>query len=695
MKKFTKKILSLLIVFSFISSLLTPSISASAEDKPTVINVTPTVQEAVNRTADYMIKSLPNPGYQNEWYIFSLARSSYPVPKEYYNTYYENLKKSVVENKGILHKVKYTEYSRVILALTAIGKDPTDVGGYNLVEELFNLTNVTKQGINGPIFALIALDTNKYPIPSTVTENSRQKMIDYILEKQLTDGGFALGGKAGDVDITAMALQALSSYQDQELVKLATDKAVVFLSSSQKNLGGYFSWGTENVESASQALVALTSLGIDPMTDSRFIKDAGSWIVSNIMGFYVSETGAFRHTMATASNSMATEQASYALTAYNRFVNGQVKLYDMSDVKTGTPPDPVIPGPVTPGPVTPDPVTPGPVTPDPVIPVTKIATISEISDKDTSITGSSDSGALITVKVDSKVIGTGTANSNGVFNILINKQKANKVISIYAEAAGKLQSEIITKTVIDKTPPELVIGTITDKITKVRGTAEKHSTVKLAFDGTTKQTIKVDESEGFAFTISKQKAGTIIKVIASDEAGNTSTKTVVVLDKTAPVLSVKSVSDKSTTVGGTTEAKAKVNLYLNGKLEQSTNANSKGVFTFKISKQKANLKVKVVTSDKSSNSISKTITVLDKTAPVKPSVNKLTNYSKTVIGKTEKNVTVYVYRGKTKLGTAKTNAKGTFKVKIKKQKTAAKLTIYAKDASGNKSKSASVTIKKK
>lgn len=193
MKKFTKKILSLLIVFSFISSLLTPSISASAEDKPTVIKVTPSVQEAINGTAAYMIKNLPNPGYQNEWYIFSLARSSYPVPEEYYNTYYENLKKSVVEKKGILHKTKYTEYSRVILALTAIGKDPTDVGGYNLVEELFNLTNVTKQGINGPIFALIALDTNKYPIPSTVTENSRQKMIDYILEKQLTDGGFALG----------------------------------------------------------------------------------------------------------------------------------------------------------------------------------------------------------------------------------------------------------------------------------------------------------------------------------------------------------------------------------------------------------------------------------------------------------------------------------------------------------------------
>ena len=522
-----------------------------------------------------------------------------------------------------------------------------------------------------------------------------------------------------------MALQALSSYQDQELVKLATDKAVAFLSSSQKNSGGYLSWGTENVESASQALVALTSLGIDPMTDSRFIKDAGSWIVSNIMGFYVSETGAFRHTMATASNSMATEQASYALTAYNRFVNGKVKLYDMSDVKTDTPPDPVTPDPVTPdpvtpgpvtpdpvtpdpvtpgpvtpdpvtpGPVTPGPVTPGPVTPDPVIPVTKIVTISEISDKDTSITGSSDSGALITVKVDSKVIGTGTTNSNGVFNILINKQKANKVINIYAEAAGKLQSEIITKTVIDKTPPVLVIGTITDKITKVRGKAEKQSTVKLAIDGTTKQAIKVDESEDFAFTISKQKAGTIIKVIASDEAGNTSTKTVVVMDKTAPVLSVKSVSDKSTTVGGTTEAKAKVKLYLNGKLKQSTNANSKGVFTFKISKQKANLKVKVVASDKASNSISKTITVLDKTAPAKPSVNKVTNYSKTVIGKTEKNVTVYVYRGKTKLGTAKTNAKGTFKVIIKKQKTAAKLTIYAKDASGNKSKSASVTIKKK
>ncbi len=60
---------------------------------------------------------------------------------------------------------KYTEYSRVIIALTSIGKDPKNVGGYNLLLPLGDFEKTTWQGINGAIWALIALDCGQYDMP--------------------------------------------------------------------------------------------------------------------------------------------------------------------------------------------------------------------------------------------------------------------------------------------------------------------------------------------------------------------------------------------------------------------------------------------------------------------------------------------------------------------------------------------------
>ena len=137
-----------------------------------------------------------------------------------------------------------------------------------------------------------------------------------------------------------MALQALSNYKDKTIIKEDGTKVVVkdyidralsVLSNMQLENGGYTSWGSENVESAAQVLVALTSLGIDPKTDERFIKGDGNWLVSNIMEYQTND-GGFEHIKGNGTNGMATDQATYALVAYKRFVEGKSKLYDMSDV---------------------------------------------------------------------------------------------------------------------------------------------------------------------------------------------------------------------------------------------------------------------------------------------------------------------------------------------------------------------------
>ena len=312
------------------------------------------LNKSMQETAALMYKTIPEPvvaSIGGEWTVLSLARSGIKVPKKYYEDYYKRVEKTVKDAKGILHRMKFTEYSRVILALTAINKDVTDVGGYNLLSYLSDFDNVKKQGINGPIFALIAFDAGNYDIPidkKASVQTTRQGIIDFILDKEIHKGtskagGWALSGTDPDPDITFMAIQSLANYMDQKEVKKAVDRALKIMSKKQLSTGGYNSWGTENCESTAQAIVALTALGIDIDTDSRFIKTDKkgnkNTLMDGMMQFYC-KGGGFAHVnegydggggSGTGLNAMATDQGMYALDAYYRYINGKKKLYDMTD----------------------------------------------------------------------------------------------------------------------------------------------------------------------------------------------------------------------------------------------------------------------------------------------------------------------------------------------------------------------------
>ena len=277
-----------------------------------------------------------------EWLALGLARSGRSVPAGYYDNVVQYVKANVNANER-LHNSKSTDNSRVILALTAIGKDPTNVGGHNLLKGLDSMSYINKQGINGPVFALIALDSHNYP---TFGEVTRDVLIDRILSEQVkADGGWALGGadeEASDVDVTAMTIQALAPYYKANAkVKTAVDKGLTWLSAHQQEDGGFASWGAVNSESCAQVIVALAALGIDPLTDSRFIKN-GITALDALCGYYTQDDTlgkGFAHVKQSsggyvggAYNQMATEQAYYALNAYYRFANSQNRLYDMTDV---------------------------------------------------------------------------------------------------------------------------------------------------------------------------------------------------------------------------------------------------------------------------------------------------------------------------------------------------------------------------
>ena len=295
--------------------------------------LTEKLDEPYKTTGDFMA-TLGTPTVNSiggEWMVIGLARSGRTVPAGYYDNVVEYVKAKADANER-LHPAKVTDNARVILALTSIGKDVTNVGGHNLLKGLDNMAYVQTQGINGPIWALIALDSHNYPTMGDVT---REKLIQVILDAQLTDGGWDLSAENADTDMTAMAIQALAPYyKTNETVKAAVDKALEALSALQRNDGGFGSWGTVNSESCDQVIVALTALGIDPIIDSRFIKN-GHTVLDALVGFYVTG-GGFRHTAGGERNGMATEQGYYALAAYYRFVNAQTRLYDMSDVAIQT-----------------------------------------------------------------------------------------------------------------------------------------------------------------------------------------------------------------------------------------------------------------------------------------------------------------------------------------------------------------------
>ena len=284
-------------------------------------------------TGDFMSK-LGTPTVNStggEWMTIGLARSGRTVPAGYYDNVVKFVRENADKNER-LDRNKVTENARVILALTAIGKDVTNVDGHNLLKGLDSMSYIKTQGINGPILTLIALDSHNYPTSGDVT---REKLIETILGAALEDGGWTLSGTKADPDMTAMAIQALAPYyKTNETVKAAVDKALDVLSGLQQGDGGFGSWGTVNSESCAQVIVALTALGIDPTADSRFVKNDLT-VLDALAGFYVTG-GGFRHTAGGERNGMATEQGYYALASYYRFLNGQTSLYDMSDVTVQT-----------------------------------------------------------------------------------------------------------------------------------------------------------------------------------------------------------------------------------------------------------------------------------------------------------------------------------------------------------------------
>lgn len=297
-----------------------------------------------------------------DWYPIGLGRLGIKDNQEGYLAIVNNNVQTRYQKSYKLDKAKATEWHRISLAVLASGGNPRRMGDngdidliadgtYNRVDDKGNGI-LGKQGINGFIWGLIALDSLQYAIPEGAYY-SRDDIILNLLNRQLEDGGWALSGKSSDPDITGMVLQALAPYYNSEKeysftinnspknkkVRTAINEALTWLSQIQEVDGGYSSWGTKNCESAVQVAVALCSLGVDIFTDKRFIKNDNT-IYDNILS-YQNDDGGFIHStqydsenpssLPDVSNSMASEQTLYGMASIWRFQTNQRRLYDFKE----------------------------------------------------------------------------------------------------------------------------------------------------------------------------------------------------------------------------------------------------------------------------------------------------------------------------------------------------------------------------
>ncbi|MFE4074408.1 Ig-like domain-containing protein [Peribacillus sp. YIM B13477] len=320
--------------------------------------------------------------------------------------------------------------------------------------------------------------------------------------------------------------------------------------------------------------------------------------------------------------------------------------------------------------------------------------VNEVTDKTTNIIGESEPGSILMVKAGTPVIGYTTTSTDGKFTVRISKQKAGTKLTVTATDKAGNTSEAKDLTVKDATAPSIPsVNAIYDYSTTITGKAETNAKV-YAMVGSKKIGETTAKNSAYSMKIAKQKAGTTILIYAVDVAGNKSaSKSVKVIDKTAPSApSVNTVYDYATAITGKAETNAKVYAVVGTKTIGEATSKS-GSYTMKISKQKAGTSIVVYAKDASGNkSSSRTVKVIDKTAPPVPTVNKITSKTITVTGKSEKGASIYIYNGSKKIGQGVVDSRGNYKVKIKAQKKGSTIKVYAQDKSRNKSKSKTTKV---
>lgn len=322
-----------------VAMLITPVHAEQGGDLSSRINETADGLSAKNGAKGKLLSSgedFPAGTSVCDWTAIALAVCG---SKENYSVYLSDLKEyveSCYEKSGNLDRVKSTPYHRIALTVMALKGDPTSFGirpdgtPIDLIADgtyAFAGESIGAQGLNGWIYALLTLDASKAEVPQDA-KFSREDMIEAIVEAQEIDGGFGLAKGSSDVDITAMALQALAPYKNE--YSGVIENGLSYLSGKMSDTCLYTSFGEESVESSAQVLMALCALGIDPDTDQRFVR-GNETLLSGIERFRKTD-GTYSHTLTdNEGDYLATAQTLLALKALQKLRDGEGWIFDFAD----------------------------------------------------------------------------------------------------------------------------------------------------------------------------------------------------------------------------------------------------------------------------------------------------------------------------------------------------------------------------
>ena len=301
--------------------------------------------KAIRTTAAYIAEQVPDPAADSSdagWAVIAFSsleeagalsrkETARIVPEDYAETYYESARRAVKDKKFSEKSdgqpggsFTPTDCARVTMALAASGKNPLSIEGQDITKPLDRYKTVRAQGLNAEIFALIAAGVSGKRL-----KNSDRYVKDILAARQ-PDGGIAPGAaftsagdssgsaavrEKSDIDISAMALQALSLQTENRDVKKAADRVVRYLSGRQQSDGS-----CGNAESTAQVIIALTMYGRDPDKDKSFRKN-GHTLSDGLMA-YREKTG-FSHTKGGEVDLMASGQALLALEAMKLYSSGR------------------------------------------------------------------------------------------------------------------------------------------------------------------------------------------------------------------------------------------------------------------------------------------------------------------------------------------------------------------------------------
>jgi prenyltransferase beta subunit len=268
----------------------------------------PRIAPAMVRASQWLLQQAE----LSDWGAYALHQAGAAIPE----TYAAAVEQGLQQRDGNLRNV--TDYERMALGSLAAGLDPRNVGGYDLMERIYNNDRMTRQGSNGPIYALIALQRGGVDVPGDA-EWTTQKLLDWLLGVQNVDGSWPLAqGDEGNADLTGAALSALTAYADRDKVRAAMEKAVGWLASVQLDNGGFALEGKDNSESAAQVLWGLSVAGVNPLGE-RFVKSRRD-MVSHLLTFQ-RDDGGFAHELGGEADSIATEQTLLALASYRSLMD--------------------------------------------------------------------------------------------------------------------------------------------------------------------------------------------------------------------------------------------------------------------------------------------------------------------------------------------------------------------------------------